>query len=111
MVDEFIQTKSFVHSHSTSLAEANARDHSVILNVRTKSGPQTGHISRAKHLVVLSSDLYQSAQSLDSSKHFQMNSGSGKRSGEAWRQLSNPDFEQLRNLCVGILKLNSKLGS
>ncbi len=105
----FNKTKHYQDLDASTFAEGMKKNNSVVLDVRTKSEFNSGHLPGAKHLDVSSREFYQKAQQLDRTKHYMVYCRSGMRSGDACKQLSKMEFEQLSNLRGGIMQWRGKI--
>lgn len=85
----------------TEFARMAADKENVILDVRTKSEFEAGHIAGAINLDVMSPDFEKGAAALDKSKTYLVHCATGVRSERACKKLDKLDFAKLYNLPGG----------
>lgn len=78
----------------------------IIIDVRTASEYQDGHIQNSKNIDFYSSEFESNLKNLDRNKHYVLYCRSGNRSGQATRMMKQLGFAHAENL--GSLQQASK---
>ncbi len=81
----------------------------VVIDVRTASEFQSGHIPKSKNMDWMSGEFSRKMASLDKNKTYFLYCRSGNRSGQAANALGNNGFENVFNLSGGIGEWSGKI--
>ncbi len=103
------QNKPYQDVSNSEFRELYAKPNTVILDVRTASEYQSGHIPGAILLNLYDPDFEQKIKTLDKTKSYLVYCRSGMRSSQASYILSQAGFGKIYNLTNGLTNWDGKL--